>query len=110
MRSISVADLAKCVVQSNQPTLIDVRRQGALKASGLTIETSIWRDPAYWLDWKDEIAALPGPVVFFCVHGHEVSQGMTAALCAMGQEAKYLEGGFSEWQNAGQPTITQATD
>jgi hypothetical protein len=80
---------------------MDVRRQGARQASGTTIEKSIWRDPELWLDWKDEVSALSGPVVFFCVHGHEVSQGLTAALCAMGKDAKYLQGGFSEWQMAG---------
>lgn len=46
--------------------------------------------------------------MFFCVHGHEVSQGITAALCAMGKDAKYLEGGFSEWQKAGLPVATIA--
>ncbi len=108
MSAISVATLSSCLTESNQPVLIDVRRQGACKASGMTVENSIWRDPALWLDWKDEVAALSGKVVFFCVHGHEVSQGITAALCAMGKDAKYLEGGFSEWQKAGLPVATIA--
>jgi thiosulfate sulfurtransferase len=101
MTSISVATLSSCLVAPKPPVLIDVRRQGARQASGMTIEKSIWRDPAHWLDWKDEVSALSGQVVFFCVHGHEVSQGLTAALCAMGKDAKYLQGGFSEWQRAG---------
>jgi hypothetical protein len=75
----------------------------------MAIEKSIWRDPAHWLDWKDEVAALPGQVVFFCVHGHEVSQGLTAALCAMGKDARHLEGGFSEWQKAGQSVANIAS-
>jgi hypothetical protein len=101
MQAISVSTLSSCLTQSKQPVLIDVRRQGARKASGTTAENSIWRDPALWLDWKDEVAAMSGQVVFFCVHGHEVSQGITAALCAMGKDAKYLEGGFAELQKAG---------
>lgn len=103
MRAISVATLSNCLREPQLPLLIDVRREGARQASGMTIAHSIWRDPAQWLNWKDEVAELPGQLVFFCVHGHEVSQGLTAALCAMGKEARYLEGGFSEWQKAGLP-------
>ena len=109
MRKITVSTLSGSLTQANQPVLIDVRKHGARKASGMTIENSIWRDPSLWLDWKDEVAALSEPIVFFCVHGHEVSQGMTAALCAMGKAAQYLEGGFSEWQNVGLPSATIAT-
>jgi rhodanese-related sulfurtransferase len=109
MRAISVAALSSCLMESNPPVLIDVRRQGARSASGMTIESAIWRDPAQWLDWKDELAALSGPLVFFCVHGHEISQGMTAALSAMGKDAKYLEGGFSEWQKVGLPVAAIAS-
>lgn len=109
MASISVTTLSGCLTEANQPVLIDVRRQGARQASGITIENSIWRDPAHWLEWKDEVAALSGPVVFFCVHGHEVSQGLTAALSAMGKDAKYLEGGFSEWQKVGLPVTNIAS-
>lgn len=106
MRAISVATLSSCLTGINQPVLIDVRREGARKASGMTVENSIWRDPALWLDWKDEVAAMSGEVVFFCVHGHEVSQGLTAALCAMGKDAKYFEGGFAEWQRFGLPVAS----
>lgn len=108
MSAISVATLSSCLTGSNKPVLIDVRRQGARNASAMTVENSIWRDPALWLNWKDEVAALSGQVVFFCVHGHEVSQGLSAALCAMGKDAKYLEGGFSEWQKVGLPVATIA--
>jgi rhodanese-related sulfurtransferase len=102
MKSISVGTLFACLEEPRQPILIDVRRNAARQASGMTMAGAIWRDPAHWLDWKDEVAAMAGPIVFFCVHGHEVSQGLTAALCAMGVDAKYLEGGFSEWQKFGQ--------
>lgn len=103
MQAISVDALSSDLTQARSPVLIDVRRQGARQADGMTVENAIWRDPALWLDWKDEVAAMSGQLVFFCVHGHEVSQGLTAALCAMGKDAKYLEGGFSEWHKAGLP-------
>ncbi len=108
MRAISVASLSDCLTQSNPPVMIDVRRQGARKASGMTVKDSSWRDPALWLDWKDEIAVTPGQVIFYCVHGQEVSQGISAALCAMGKDARYLEGGLSEWQKAGLPVAAIA--
>lgn len=109
MSALSVVTLSSCLMASRQSTLIDVRRQGARQSSGMTIEKSIWRDPALWLDWKDEVAALSGQVVFFCVHGHEVSQGLAAALCAMGKDAKYLDGGFAEWQKTGLPVTKIAS-
>lgn len=109
MRAVSVANLASCLTQPNPPVLIDVRRLGPRKVSGLSMENAIWRDPALWLDWKDEVAALPGPLVVFCVHGHEVGQAMTAALCALGKDAQYLEGGFEAWRQAGLPTVSTAS-
>jgi rhodanese-related sulfurtransferase len=103
MPAISVDALSNDLKEPSQPVLIDVRRQGARQADGMTVENAVWRDPALWLNWKDEVAAMSGPVVFICAHGHEIGQGMTAALCAMGQDAKYLEGGFAEWRKAGLP-------
>ena len=105
MQAISVDALSSELKASSQPVLIDVRRREARQADGMTVANSVWRDPALWLDWKDEVAAMSGPVVFICVHGHEFGQGMTAALCAMGQDAKYLEGGFAEWRKAGLPVV-----
>lgn len=109
MTSISVATLSSCLMETKQPALIDVRRESARQTAGMTIAHSIWRDPAQWLNWKDEVAALSEPVVFFCVHGHEISQGLTAALRAMGKDARYLEGGFSEWQKVGRPVAEIAS-
>ncbi|MCF8211431.1 MAG: sulfurtransferase, partial [Rhodoferax sp.] len=91
MQAISIADLSSCLAQATPPVLIDVRRESARQASGMGLATSIWRDPAHWLDWKNEVAALPGPVVFFCAHGQEISQGLCAALRAMGKDARYLQ-------------------
>lgn len=110
MQAISVAALSSGLTQSSTPALIDVRRQAARRASGQTIDGAIWRDPALWLDWKDEIAALPQALVFFCVHGHEISQAMAAALCAMNKDARYLEGGFSQWQTVGLPVAVIANE
>jgi hypothetical protein len=65
MKSISVDALSSDLTKSSQLVLIDVRRQRARQADGMTVANSVWRDPALWLDWKDEVAAMSGPVVFF---------------------------------------------
>ena len=110
MQAMSVATLSNQLTAHHPPVLIDVRRQGARQASGMTLENAIWRDPAQWLDWKDDVAAMAGPLVFFCAHGHEIGQAMTAALCAMGKDAKYLEGGFAAWQEAGHKALSIKKD
>jgi rhodanese-related sulfurtransferase len=109
VQAISVNALSRDLTLSSPPVVIDVRRQGVRKIDGTTVENSVWRDPALWLEWKDEVAAMPGQLVFFCAHGHEIGQGLTAALNAMGKEAKYLEGGFSEWRKAGLPVVAIAS-
>jgi rhodanese-related sulfurtransferase len=101
MRSISVSELAQQLEMKKPIRLLDVRRAQALAASGVQIAGAHWRDPALWLDWKDAIAH-DLPVVVYCAHGHEISQGLTATLQAMGAEACHLEGGISEWLAQGQ--------
>jgi thiosulfate sulfurtransferase len=43
---------------------------------GLKYPGTTWRNPAHWLDWKDEFLQTPR-VVVYCAHGHEISQGLT---------------------------------
>jgi rhodanese-related sulfurtransferase len=102
MTSISVEDLVAELNGSNPVVLLDVRREQARNGAGLDMPGAIWCDPARWLDWKDGFAQTPR-VVVYCVHGHEISQGLAAALRAMGVDAAYLAGGLAAWQHAGQP-------
>jgi hypothetical protein len=44
------------------------------------------------------------PVVAYCVHGHEVSQGVAARLQQAGIKATYLDGGIAAWKETGLPT------
>ena len=88
--------------------LLDVRRAPARDADGRDIEGATWLDPALWLDWKDQVEAQTPegtPVVVYCAHGHEISQGLSAALRAMAIDARHLVGGISAWKAAGQPTV-----
>ena len=83
-------------------TLLDVRRERARREDGTEIAGARWLDPAAWLDWKDQVPA-DRPAVLVCAHGREISQGLAAALRAMGVDARHLEGGLAAWQAAGQP-------
>ena len=86
-----------------QFTLLDVRRSKARKDDSTEIQDARWLDPSLWLDWKDDISP-DRPAVVYCVHGHEISQGLTGALCAMGVDARYLAGGIATWKEAGYET------
>ncbi len=96
MQSISVSELAHQLSQETPLRLLDVRRAQARAISGVQLEGAQWRDPALWLDWKDGVAH-DLPVVVYCAHGHEISQGLTATLQAMGADVRHLDGGISEW-------------
>lgn len=72
--SITVKPLAE---QSNV-TILDVRKKPAYDEDTVVIAGARWRDPAAGNDWGAEFAG-GGPVVCYCVHGHEVSQGASAA-------------------------------
>lgn len=101
MPSISVSELADQLQQGVPLRIIDVRRAQALASSGVQIAGAQWQNPALWLDWKDDVAH-DLPVVVYCAHGKEISQGLSAALRAMGADACHLEGGIAAWQAQGQ--------
>lgn len=100
MAFISVDGLAAELQGVSPVVLLDVRREQARASSGLEIPGAIWRNPAFWLDWKDEFLTTPR-VLLYCAHGHEISQGLAATLRAMGVDALSLSGGFSAWHAAG---------
>jgi hypothetical protein len=60
------------------------------------------RDPTTVDEWQGGLAS-ERPVVVYCVHGHEVSQGIAAALAQAGLDARYLEGGIAGWAELGLP-------
>ncbi|MEL6747992.1 MAG: rhodanese-like domain-containing protein [Pseudomonadota bacterium] len=108
--------------------LLDVRRRSAVLADPVTIPGAAVCDPALAGHWLGRLASADdaspndaspdvpsrddaGPVdpntviVVFCVHGHEVSQGV-AQLCArLGHRVHVLSGGLAGWQQAGHPTV-----
>lgn len=103
MNALSPEALAVALSGAQAPLLLDVRRAAARQQSGQQLPAAIWRDPARWLDWKDEIASrgAVGGVVLYCAHGQEISQALTTALQVLGARARFLEGGFAAWQRSG---------
>ena len=102
--TLSATELAAWQAEHKAFALLDVRRAQARSASGVQIAGGQWRDPALWLDWKDQVAT-DLPVVLYCAHGHEISIGLTATLLAMGVDARGLAGGMSGWQAQGLPVV-----
>ncbi|MCX7199375.1 MAG: chromate resistance protein, partial [Proteobacteria bacterium] len=61
---------------------------------------ALCRDPADVSRW---MTALPpaADVVVYCVHGHQVSQGVAQALREAGWKARFLDHGLEGWREAG---------
>ncbi len=99
--SISPRDLQAAIRAGGAPLIIDVRRRPAFRSSTDMIAGALWRDPEQVSSWAAELPA-SSQVVAYCVHGHEVSQGVAKALGERGITAQYLAGGLEEgWKAAG---------
>ncbi len=83
-----------------QPFLIDVRRAEAFTGDTHIIAGATRREPFSVADWL-KFVPRHRPVVVYCVHGHEISKNVAAALCNAGVDATYLAGGIEAWREAG---------
>jgi thiosulfate sulfurtransferase len=99
MSHISVAELAMWQQAGFVHTLLDVRRSAKRQIDGDEIPDGAWRDPTLWLDWKDAVPS-DRPAVLYCAYGHEISQGLAAALRALGVDARHLVDGIEGWRQA----------
>ena len=98
---ISFPELQGGLRGSRPPLVIDVRRRPAFEAATDMIEGALRRDPEQVASWTAELPSASS-VTVYCVHGHEVSQGVAKALSERGIAARYLEGGIEEgWKAAG---------
>ena len=93
--SIDAATLKQSIRSSEPPLVIDVRRRERFRESPYLLKGALRRDPESVLQWKKTLPQAAS-VVVYCVHGHEVSQGVAKAL-----QAKYLEGGLEAWRETG---------
>jgi rhodanese-related sulfurtransferase len=93
--SITPAALRQSLQSARPPLVIDVRRNERFLEADCMIDGALHRDPARVMEWR---TTLPGgaDIVVYCVHGHEVSQGVADAL-----GARYLEGGIEAWAKEG---------
>lgn len=83
--------------------LIDVRKAEARVASARSISGADWVDP-FSLGFDHTVHARPGPIAYFCVHGHEVSNFAAALALVAGQDACFVRGGFEALCAAGAET------
>jgi len=101
--SISCTELYSRLGTAAAPILLDVRRQEAFSKDGSQIVGAFHRAPEAVESWSRDLPA-GRPIIAYCVHGHEVSQGVAAKLQQAGFEAAFLDGGITGWQETGLPT------
>jgi hypothetical protein len=102
--SISPAALQQGLRSGRPPLVVDVRKRPAFLAAADMMRGALRRDPEALDAWAGTLPSR-ADVVVYCVHGHEVSQGVARTL-----GARYLEGGLEHWEGererkpAGAPT------
>ena len=101
--SVSPGELYARLGTAAAPMLVDVRQQEAFSADGKLIIGAFHRAPEDVDRWSSDLPT-SRPVVAYCSHGREVSQGVAASLRAAGIKAAYLEGGASAWNEKNLPT------
>ena len=98
--SISFSSLQSALSAAQPPLLIDVRRRPAFRSAVDMAAGALRRDPETVSTWSKSLPSA-STVVVYCVHGHEVSQGVAKALRESEIDAYYLEGGLEEgWKGA----------
>ena len=93
--SITAATLRQTLESDNPPLVIDVRQRERYREAHDLVRGALRRDPLRVADLAKTLPAA-ADVVLYCVHGHEVSQGVAKAL-----GGRYLEGGIEHWKEAG---------
>lgn len=91
---------------TQQVRLVDVRRAGVYQQSDAMAEGAQWRDPAQVDNWAAELQG-QGPVVVYCVYGHEVGRSTAMRLKAAGVDARFLIGGLDGWRVQGLPVVAK---
>jgi rhodanese-related sulfurtransferase len=103
LASVSPTDLHGRQGRASAPVVVDVRRAVPDPATDRLIVAAFHRPPDGVARWSGDLPA-KRPVVVYCVHGHEVSQGVARALRTAGVDAAYLEGGIAGWTEQRLPT------
>jgi len=101
--SISSQRLYERLGSASAPVLIDVRREEAFAAGDAMIIGAVRRSPETIARWQN-VLPKGRDVIVYCVHGHELSQGIAGALQKAGTKAAYLQGGIVDWKAQNLPT------
>ena len=104
LRCITPGQLAGWLAEKRRVAVLDVRRPAAFDKDPRRIPGAVRVPPDAIAEWARANDASV-PVVTYCVHGHEVSQGAAAVLQSSGYEVAFLEGGITEWLSQGHETI-----
>ena len=100
--SITPTDLYARLGTAQAPAVVDVRRSADFAKASELILSAIHLDPDDVAQWQKEFSGRQ--MVVYCVHGHQVSESVAAALRAAGIVALYLEGGIAGWMARNLPT------
>jgi rhodanese-related sulfurtransferase len=101
--SISADDLYQRLGSAAAPIVIDARRAPAFDADERMAVGAIRCNPEELAAWRHGRTDCR-PVVVYCVHGREVSQGVAETLRGLGIDARYLAGGIGAWVEQNLPT------
>ncbi|MEP6943890.1 MAG: chromate resistance protein ChrB domain-containing protein [Betaproteobacteria bacterium] len=104
---VSAAQLAGAFRAFPPPALLDVRRAESFARDPVLIPHAIRCDPGAVDAWSHALEPWR-EVVVYCVHGHELGQGVAAALARGGLTARYLAGGLEGWRAFGGQTVPAA--
>jgi rhodanese-related sulfurtransferase len=92
---VTPAALRRSIGSPQPPLVIDVRRNERFNESAYMIRGALRRDPTRVEEWRKTLPR-GADVVVYCVHGHEVSQGVARSL-----GVPYVQGGIEAWREAG---------
>lgn len=101
--SLTSTDLYSVLGLPQTPVLIDVRKDAAFAESARSLPGALRGEPERVAEWARHLPRAR-PMLVYCVHGHEVSQGAAQTLRALGFQASFLEGGFAHWIESNLPT------
>jgi rhodanese-related sulfurtransferase len=101
--SVPPNELCARLGTARTPLLVDVRHHDAFDSDERLIVGAFHRAPEEVEHWRRQLPA-GRPIVVYCAHSREVSQGVAAVLRGAGIQATYLEGGIASWKSNNLPT------
>jgi thiosulfate sulfurtransferase len=106
--AISTDDLSKSLKSVRPMQIVDVRSKLVFDAATHLLPGTVWRNPEEVLTWQATLDR-NFPVVVYCVHRHQISQGCADALTTAEFDARYLEGGIEQWTTDGKSIRPMST-